>query len=206
MRLVPFAALLLLLVLFGCAPRHAEELSFPVADMSSPSLSPIVVYEFAFSPGIVTLDPTLGYSLARGAPGVSPQQRAEALGRAAAFNLADTMIRELKQRGYDVVAGSGAPQPGERTLVVSGDFSRIYEGHRHAGAAIAVGVAIDYESSGAAPQRLTAFSLDSRRLPREDRVRAGLHGEDVNYEATRLGAVIGRYIADVARTEHWPAR
>jgi hypothetical protein len=205
MRLLPLAALLSLLVLFGCAPRHAEESSFPVVNLAS--ASPIIVHEFAFSPRIVTLDPTLGYSLQRGAPGVSPSRRAEALGRAAAFNLADTMSRELKQQGYDVVAGSNAPQPGEPALVVTGDFRRIYEGHRHAGANIAVAVAIDFESAGAAPQRLIAFSLDSRRLPREGFVpAAGLHGEDVNYEATRLGATIGHYVARLARTERWPGR
>jgi hypothetical protein len=205
MRLLPVAALLSLLVVVSCAPQNANETSFSGADASS--ASPIVVHEFTFSPGIVTLDPTLGYSLARGEPGVSPQKRAEALGRAAAFNLADAAIGELKLLGYDVMAGADAPRPGERALVVTGDFRRIYEGHRHAGASIMVGVTIDYESSGAAPQRLTAFSLDSQRLPREDLVPvAGLHGEDVNYEATRLGAAIGHYIARLARTERWPAR
>ena len=204
MRWLPFAAVVLPFALAGCAPRHAEAPAFPAVDAPSPS--PIIVREFAFSPRVVTLDPTLGYSLA-GGTAVPPRQRAEALGRAAAFNLADTLSREIKRLGYDVVAGGDGPlRPGERALIVTGEFRRIYEGHRHADADIAVTVAIDYASAGAAPQRLVAFDLDGRRLPREGLVAAaGPHGEDVNYEATRLGTVIGRYVARLAQTEHWPS-
>jgi hypothetical protein len=203
MRWFSPAAVLLLLALAGCAGQHSEE----TASAPFPA-SPIIVHEFAVSPGGVMLDPTLGYSLHRGMPGVPPQQRAEALGRAAAFNLADAMSRELRRLGYDVVTGEDAAKlPVERALVVSGDFRQIFEGHRHEGAGVSVAVAIDYQSAGTPGRRLIAFALDSRRLPREGLVPvAGRHGEDVNYEATRLGAVIGRYVADLAKRDRWPAR
>jgi hypothetical protein len=201
MRYFPTIATLFLLVLAGCSTPPGREARLPPLHPS-----PIVVREFAFSPSGITLDPTLGYSLSRGTPGVAPRKRAEALGRAAAFNLAAAMSRELRQYGYDVVAGRAAVlAPGGRALVVTGDFRHINEGHRHEGAGVTARIVISYRRAGAAPQQLIAFTLDSRRLPREGLVpAAGLHGEDVNHEATRLGAAVGQYVAEVARTEHWP--
>jgi hypothetical protein len=208
MRLLPtaVAAALCLIALAGCVAQRAGEGGPPAHP------NPIVVHEFVVAPGVITLDPTLGYSLDRGSPGVPREERAEAIGRAASFNLADALSQELARAGYDVVRGddgddgSSTVQPGERALIVSGDFRRIYEGHRHAGAGVAVAVAIDSQSGGTAPQRLTAFNLDSQLLEREGLVlAAGQHGEDVNYEATRLGAAIGRYVAELARSESWPA-
>src|SRR5579864_4303821 len=65
-----------LAVLAGCAPQRAGGLTHP---------NLIAVREFAFSTGVVTLDPSFGFSLYRGSPGVPPRQRAEAVGRAAGF-------------------------------------------------------------------------------------------------------------------------
>jgi hypothetical protein len=201
MRIGPLACALFL-GLAGCASQNREP-EFPLAHRN-----PIIVHEFAFSPGVVALDPTLGYSLYRGSPGVPREQRAEALGRAAAFNLADALSRELSQLGYDVMSGEDGPTaPGERALIVNGDFRHIYEGHRHEGANAEVNIAIDYQLAGQPPQRLTGFVLDSQRLQSEGLVpAAGQHGEDVNYEATRLGAAIGRYVAELAQSNRWPGR
>lgn len=201
MRLVPIV-LALLLAVAACAPKGGEP-AFPLTH-----LNPIVVHEFAFSLGAVTLDPTLGYSLDRGAPGVPRAERAQAVGRAAVFNLTDALSGELNRLGYDVVTGQdGAVMPGARALIVNGDFQHIYEGHRHEGASADVSVAIDYQLGGRPPQRLVEFALDSQRLGREGLVpAAGQHGEDVNYEATRLGAAIGRYVAELAQQNRWPGR
>lgn len=200
MRFVPIP-LLVLLAVAGCAPQHRE----PAFSSSHPN--PIVVRDFAFTPAVVTLDPTLGYSLHRGAPGVPRTERAEALGRAARFNLTDAISRELSQLGYDVVTGDEpAAAPPQRALVVGGAFQRIYEGQRHRGASVEAEITVDYQAAGE-PQRLTAFMLDSRRLPHEGLVvAAGEHGEDVNYEATRLGAAIGRYVGELAQGNRWPGR
>ena len=93
--------------------------------------NPILIREFAVSPGIVTLDPSFGFSLYRGERGVPREQRAAGLGRAVAFNLTDAMAEYLTGLGYDVLRSeTGAVEPGMRALVVSGSFRRIDEGQR----------------------------------------------------------------------------
>jgi hypothetical protein len=47
----------------------------------------------------VTLDPSLGFSLQRGRAGVPPAERAAAVGRAAAFVLADNITQQLHDYG-----------------------------------------------------------------------------------------------------------
>jgi hypothetical protein len=172
--------------------------------------NPILIREFSFSPGIVSLDPSFGFSLYRGERGVPREQRAAGLGRAVAFNLTDAMAEYLTRLGYEVVrSDSGAVEPGMRALVVSGSFRRIDEGHRRrvgdVDSGVTVDVAIDYQVYGQAPQPLTALQLDSRQ------VGGGLIGVsarvrgDVKIAAQQLGAELGRYVAEVARSQKWPA-
>ncbi len=201
MRLSSIAASasLLLVVLAGCVPQRE---SGPPAHPN-----PIIIREFAFPPGIVALDPSFGFSLYRGAPGVPPRQRAAAVGRAAAFSLADAIAQQLTSLGYDAVRSDAATaQPGGRALIVTGAFRHIDEGHRRQNASVAVDVEIDSQTEGAAPQRLTAFRLDSRRIPREKLSGAAArHGSNVNSAATGVGQEIARYATDLARLNNWPA-
>ena len=203
MRFPPFAAVaaLLLLAVAGCAPQGA----------SGPPAHPdaVIVREFTFSPSIITLDRSLGFSLHRGAPGVPLRQRAESVGRAAAFNLADTAVQQLRSLGYDAVRSEAAgPEPGARALIVTGTFQHIDEGkRRHVGAvnsSLAVDVEVDYQAGRGSPQRITALHLDSRRIPRSEIVNTAGHGTGVNTAAARVGGVIARYVADLARVNHWP--
>ncbi|HEX5452552.1 MAG TPA: hypothetical protein VFX06_02070 [Stellaceae bacterium] len=200
MRVVPaLAALSFLILLAGCvAPRGRE------AAAASAHPNPIVINEFTFSPGIIALDPSFGFSLHRGEPGVPPRRRAESVGRGAAFDLAQTIADELTRLGYDVRhVDAGGPPPGGRALLVRGAFRQIYEGHRRQHAHVSVVVEIDSQMPGRAPQRLTVFTLDSRTLP-AGRFRPGRHGTSVNYQATRLGAAIAAYVAELARANNWP--
>ena len=194
-------AVLVALALAGCAEGET-------AGLARPNL--IIVREFAASEGVVTLDPSFGFSLYRGATGVPPRQRAASVGRAAAFNLADTVVEQLRGLGYDAVRPDGAsPQPGGRALVVTGAFRQINEGHRrHVGAedaSIAVAGEIDYQSAGAAPRRLTSFSLDSRQVPREPIVSASARrGSDVSSAAVRVGHAVAGAVVELARRNNWP--
>lgn len=187
-----------LAMLPGCASRQGA------LSASHPNL--IIVREFALPAGVITLDPSFGFSLYRGEAGVPPRQRAESVGRAAAFNLADEAVQQLSALGYDAVrSDTAAPDAGGRALIVTGVFRSIYEGHRHRGTAIAVDVDIEYQAGGAAATSISAFSLDSRRLPSEPLIGVSQHGGGVEIAAAQLGAVIGRNIADTARLNKWPS-
>jgi len=200
MRLFIVAALAAL-SLAGCVPQGAS----PPIGAGHPT--PIIVREFAFSPGNVTLDPSFGFSLYRGAPGVPPRQRAETVARGAAFTLADTVAQQLASQGYDAVRdAAAAPDPGGRALVVTGAFRRIYEGHRRQGASVAVDAEIDFQPAGGAPSRVASLSLDSRQLPEAGMIGVSARrGHDVNLAATRVGAALARYVAELARRNNWPA-
>jgi hypothetical protein len=198
------AGVFFLFFLAGCGAQYEA----PPTATAHPN--PILIRSFAFSPDIVTLDPSFGFSLYRGERGVPREQRAAGLGRAVAFNLTDAMAEYLTGLGYDVLhSESGAVEPGMRALVVVGVFRRIDEGHRRRVGAensgVTVDLAIDYQVYGQAPQRLAAFQLDSRQ------VGGGLIGVsartrgDVKIAARQLGAELGRYVAEVARSRRWSA-
>ena len=182
------SAILLLGVVAGCVP--------PPEAGGAGHPNPIIVREFAAPPGVVTLDPSFGFSLYRGAPGVPPRQRAASVGRAAAFSLADAIASNLAGLGYDAMRSDTAQaDPGGRALIVSGSFRRINEGRRRQGASVEVDVEIAYQAAGAAPQQLTAF-----------RHAAGARaGGGVNAAATAVGRVVANYAADLARSNNWPA-
>jgi hypothetical protein len=196
------AAVCFLVALAGCVPQAVGPSAHP---------NPIIVREFAFSLGVVTLDPSFGFSLYRGAPGVPPRQRAAGVGRAAAFSLADAITQQLTALGYNAIrSDTAAPEPGARALIVTGTFRHIDEGRRRRVGAenpsIAVNAAIDYQTAGAAPQRITELQLDSRQVPRD--AVAGVsarRGVDVNLAATGVGGAIARIVSDAARLNNWPA-
>jgi len=173
--------------------------------------NPIIVREFSYSLGAVTLDPSFGFSLYRGSAGVPPRQRAGSVARGAAFSLADAVAQQLSLLGYDVIRDDTTqPEPGARAIVVTGSFRHIDEGRRrHVGAenpSIAVDAAIDYQAAGAAPQRITELQLDSNRIARDAIVpTSGRRGVDVNAAASRVGGALARFVSDTARLNNWPS-
>jgi hypothetical protein len=194
-----FAALLVV-ALAGCVPQTSGP-AHP---------SPIIVREFTYSAASITLDPSFGFSLQRGTPGVPPRERAGGVARAVAFSLADAVATQLGLLGYDAIRSSTvAPEPGARALIISGTFRHINEGRpRHVGAenpSIAVDTEIDYQVEGAAPQRIAELHLDSRQVPPNEVVGVSARrGVDVKAAASRVGGAIARYIGDTARLNNWP--
>jgi hypothetical protein len=195
-------AAFLLVILAGCVPQLAESPANP---------APIIVREFAFSPGAVTLDPSFGFSLNRGAPGVPTRQRAAGVGRAAAFSLADAITQQLIDSGYEAIrSDSIVPEPGARALIVTGAFRHIDEGRRRRVGAenpsIAIDAEIDYQTAGAAPQRITELHLDSRQVPQGGVTGAAARrgGINANLAATRVGRAIARTVIETARLNNWP--
>ncbi len=187
-RLAAAVAVLLPVILAGCVP--------PPETGPSGHPNPIIVREFAVSNGVITLDPSFGFSLYRGSPGVPPRTRAASVGRAAAFSLADAISTQLGNLGYDAVRSDTAgAEPGGRALIVTGVFSQLNEGHRRQNASVAVDVEIGYQASaGATPTRLTAFHNSA----------GARSGGGVNAAATAVGRTIANYAADLARANSWP--
>jgi hypothetical protein len=168
----------------------------------------IIVREFALNQAAITLDPSFGFSLHRGTPGVPPRERAASVGRAVAFSVSDAIVEQLHQAGYDAIRSDGASaEPGGRALIVTGAIRHIDEGQRrHIGSqSVAASGEIDYRmGAGAAPQRLANFSLDSRQVARE-RVTGALAGRnEINAAAVRLGHAIAQSVLEVARRQNWP--
>ena len=191
------ASFLVLCVLSGCVPPSA-------APAAHPNL--IIIRQFAFSPGIVALDPSLGFSLDRGSPGAPRRARAETVGRAAAFTLADTVTQQLAGLGYDVVRSDVATaEPGGRALVVSGAFRRIIEGYRRQNASVTVALEVAQQAGSGAPQHLGGFDLDSRTVAAPPPSATSAQRGGVNAAAERVAAAIARYVGDLARLNRWPA-
>jgi hypothetical protein len=206
-RCVRFAAALSLLALAACAQSDATALSGASSDF-------IVVGDFAVPRGVVRLDPTMGFSLYRGEPGVPAQQRAASIGRAVGFLVTDTIVDRLRALGYDAVSTSNPnpPNSGYRALIVSGTFRVIGEGNRRrAGdehSAVIAEVAIKAELPGGAIQPVQSFAVDSRSAPKvHDNNGATRRETGVDADATNVGAEIARVVGEVARRNNWlPAR
>ena len=168
----------------------------------------IIVRRFAAPRRVVTLDPSLSFSLHRGQRGVPPARRADSVARATAFILADTITQQLRELGFEAIQSDEAgPGPGGRALIIHGVFRRINEGHRRRFAAqdasVAVAVEIKLQSYDANPRRLTAIQLDSLQIPDQ----SGAHRETgVSSSATRLGVAIANIVSDFAHGENWRAR
>jgi Domain of unknown function (DUF4410) len=162
------------------------------------------------------LDPSFGFSLRRGSPGVPHAERAAAVGRAAAFALGEALTRTLRTAGLDAAStldSTSAPPAG--AVVVSGAFDRIDQGRRRRVGRVGEGAG---ESRVVAEARVTApdgrvllaIRADSERIPGEGattevrgvRVRIA----DANRDAGRVGRAIGRRIVDFARRSGWLPR
>jgi hypothetical protein len=167
----------------------------------------IIVREFALNQAAITLDPSFGFSLHRGTPGVPPRQRAASVSRAVAFNISDAIVEQLRQAGYDAIRFDGtSAEPGGRALIVTGAIRHIDEGQRRqiGSQSVAASGEIDYRTgAGAAPQRMANFSLDSRQS--RERVSSAAAGRnEINAAAVRLGHAIAQSVLDVARRQNWP--
>src|SRR5436305_1341824 len=109
---------------------------------------------------------------------------------------------DARRRGFGErpFAGIFAPVP---MVGLWGEFAMRWVGAEDS--SVTVGGEVDYQSPGAAPRRLTTFSLDSRQLPREPIVSASArHGADVNSAAVRIGHAIARAVIELARRNNWP--
>jgi len=175
-----------------------------------PSSDFIVVSDFAVPDSAVHLDPSMGFSLYRGEAGVPKEQRAASVGRAVAFLVTDTVVDQLRARGYDTVSTSN-PNPsdtGHRALIVSGTLSTIDEGQRrrvgNEHSAVIGQVNIRAEQPNGGTQNVQSFAVDSRSAPPATANNGATKRETgVDADATRVGAEIARVVAEIARRNNW---
>jgi hypothetical protein len=200
LRLAWIAAALPLLMLACCADEKST--TGPTSDF-------IVVSDFALPEGVVHLDPSFGFSLYRGEPGVPQQQRAASIGRAVGFLVTDTITGRLRAQGYDAVSTINPnPNSGYRALLVSGRFRAIDEGQRrqvgNEQSAVIAEIEIKAEQPGGAIQPVQSFAVDSRSAP-QTRAEGGATKREtgVNADAARVGAEIARVVGEVARRNNW---
>lgn len=169
----------------------------------------IVVSDFAVPEGVVHLDPSFGFSLYRGEPGVPEQQRAHSVGRAVGFLVTDAIANRLRALGYDAAtAVNPTPSSGHRALLVSGRFRAIDEGQRRRvgdeHSAVIADIDIKAELPGGAIQPVQSFAVDSRSAPAAPPAAGATQRETgVDADATRVGAEIARIVAEVARRNNW---
>ena len=169
----------------------------------------IVVSDFTVPEGAVKLDPSFGFSLYRGGPGVPPTQRAASIGRAVAFLVTDTIAERLRGLGYDAQSTiNPSPQTGMRALLVSGAFRIIDEGSRRhpteVHSAVVADVQIKAEVPGIGVRPVQSFTVDSRSAPPVAATSGATAREaGVDADAVRIGAEIAGVVADVARRNNW---
>ena len=102
----------------------------------------VVVQDFAVGPGEVQLDPGLSGTIdetlgAAGGPPPAPRQLQ--VGRQVADALADKLVVEIRDMGFQAQRGQGLPPGAATGLVVSGQFVAVDEGNRAERVAIGLG-------------------------------------------------------------------
>ncbi|MBV9863006.1 MAG: hypothetical protein JO267_12770 [Alphaproteobacteria bacterium] len=196
-----------LLSIDGCVPQQEA------GDTTGrPQL--VVVRSLQAAPGSVVVDPSFGFSLYRGAPGVPLRARAASVTRAASFEIADAVTDALRRLGLDAIRSDTVmPDPERRTLVVHGVFLRLDEGHKRRvgerGSRVVAEIRADYSGPGVAPRQALGLRVDSDQLAGSgaglQQARAGMETADVTADAARVGRVVAAALADLARRQGWVA-
>jgi hypothetical protein len=139
-RLVaPLAALGMLALLVGGCTQGSSQME-AAGPMPRPQV--VVVQSFAVAPGEVQLDPGLSGTIdetLRGKTGTPRTAQELQVGRQTADALADKLVEQIRDLGFQAQRGNALP-PGVQTgLVISGQFVSIDQGNRAERVAIGLG-------------------------------------------------------------------
>ena len=178
----------------------------------------LVVRSFAAPARAIVLDPSFGFSLRRGQPGVPRAERAAGVGRAAAFALGAGDCPDLAGGGARRLRETGPRARRPRTPSSSAANSRR---STRGGAAVSAGSDRARARAGSSPTRasgapggrvLLTVHADSDQIAGEGgsgdttKVRGvRVTIADANRYAARVGREIGRQIVDFARRADWLA-
>lgn len=127
-----------LALLAGCTQSSSQVQT--AVEMPRPQV--IVVQDFAVWPGEVKLDPGISGTidetlLGNGLPPRAQKERD--IGRQVASALADKLVVEIRDMGFEAQRGAGLPPGKAQGLVVSGQFVAIDQGNRAERVAIGLG-------------------------------------------------------------------
>ena len=176
----------------------------------------LVVRSFVAPERAIVLDPSFGFSLRRGQPGVPRAERAAGVSRAAAFALGEGVVETLRAAGLDArstLQAGGAPP--EDAVVVGGVFDKIDQGRRRHVGRVGPGegqsrVVADARIEAPGGGILLTVHAHSDHIADEGgsgdtaRVRGvRVTIADANRDAGRVGREIGRQIVDFARRSNW---
>jgi hypothetical protein len=192
----PCAALAGLALLAGCtSSSNVDE----VARRTLPRPQVVVVQDFAVTPGEVQLDRGLSATLDRtlDAAASTPPSMAQELqvGRQTAAALADKLVVEIQDLGFQAQRGTGLP-PGVQTgLLVTGQFLAVDQGSRAERVAIGLG-------AGRSDVRVQAQAFEvtpqGRRLAEEITVDAKSGLTPGMAETMGAGALAGHFLVSTA--------
>jgi hypothetical protein len=129
-----------LLVLIGCAPTTVNVVSQYTGNLPQPNR--ILIYNFAVSPGEVTLNQGVSAQVQAMVGNPQPPQTEQELqvGRTVANALAAKLVAELRKMGYPAERVSGVPPyRGDNVLVIEGQLTSVDQGNRAARVMIGLG-------------------------------------------------------------------
>ncbi len=126
-RRIAILGALVLLVAAGCA---SVETTSEYGGAGLPRPEQILVYDFAYSPGQVTLDPGLSAKLTEARRGEPRSVEELDVGRKAAHALAEHIVHGIRKLGLPAERASGAPPSSGNVLVIKGQFTSIDEGNQ----------------------------------------------------------------------------
>jgi hypothetical protein len=127
LRRTAILSALALFVVAGCA---SVETTSEYGGAGLPRPDRILVYDFAYSPGQVTLDPGLSAKLTEARKGEPRSVEELDVGRKAAHALAEHIVHEIRKLGLPAERASGAPPSSGNVLVIKGQFTSIDEGNQ----------------------------------------------------------------------------
>lgn len=124
------SGIFVLIILAGCGRTNIQPMGSDATNVQLSKPSRILVSTFAVSPKEVSLDSAIGSRLERYIEGEPPTEEEERVGRAVAYALAESLVKDLEKDGFLAERVSKSAQPATDELLIVGYFLTVQEGNR----------------------------------------------------------------------------